>query len=561
MKERYLALMEHVLGAYTNEHIRRYFNEVKQNDIAEHGFPRLTANIGVLIAHGRREDLRTLFYEMMSFCCKNMAHNKAKHGYVAGNDFSMREIVTCLMAVEEYGAATAEQIAGWKADLRALQAEEVYSVFARDPQEYCGNWALFTAVSEWMRQYIGLVETEGFVDIQLATQLRNLDENGMYKDAPEHPPMVYDAAPRGLFSFLLHFGYRGRYYKEIDDCIRKAALLSLQMQSITGEMPFGGRSNQFLHNETWLSVIFEYEARRYAAEGDIVLSGRFKAAAERAVDNVEQWLACKPIHHVKNRFPLETQYGCEDYAYFDKYMITAASFLYMAYLMCDDTLAVGEFDASPMTLQLSKDFQKLFLRAGDYAVEWDLCADLHYDCSGLGRVHKVGAPSTVCLSCPCPPHPNFTVDLPEPQCLSLCPGVKTETGWQFANEPLSRYEVLSHTATDTAAEAMLRCYHKSGAVVEISCVVDADGVTLTLSGEGEIACLLPAFCFDGEQKTTVTATEHSLTVVYRGYACRYVTDGTVTDAHYVAGNRNGHYQAFYAAGTNSVTVKIAIEKE
>ena len=48
-------LMEKALSAYTDEHIQRYFNDVKENGLTEHGFPRLTANIGILIAHGRRK--------------------------------------------------------------------------------------------------------------------------------------------------------------------------------------------------------------------------------------------------------------------------------------------------------------------------------------------------------------------------------------------------------------------------------------------------------------------------------------------------------------------------
>ena len=57
MKKRYLDLMETALSAYADAHILRYFNEVKEKGLTEHGFPRLTANIGILIAHGRRADL------------------------------------------------------------------------------------------------------------------------------------------------------------------------------------------------------------------------------------------------------------------------------------------------------------------------------------------------------------------------------------------------------------------------------------------------------------------------------------------------------------------------
>ena len=49
MKERYIALMERTLSAYTDDHIREYFARVQAEGLTEHGFPRLTANIGILL--------------------------------------------------------------------------------------------------------------------------------------------------------------------------------------------------------------------------------------------------------------------------------------------------------------------------------------------------------------------------------------------------------------------------------------------------------------------------------------------------------------------------------
>ena len=76
-KSIYFDLMEKTLGAYSNEHIERYFDDVKQKGLTEHGFPRLTANIGVLIADGRRLDLFPIFLEMMEFCCRTIPTVKA----------------------------------------------------------------------------------------------------------------------------------------------------------------------------------------------------------------------------------------------------------------------------------------------------------------------------------------------------------------------------------------------------------------------------------------------------------------------------------------------------
>jgi len=44
VKERYISLMEQALSAYSDAHIQRCFDDVKQGGLTEHGFPRLAAN-------------------------------------------------------------------------------------------------------------------------------------------------------------------------------------------------------------------------------------------------------------------------------------------------------------------------------------------------------------------------------------------------------------------------------------------------------------------------------------------------------------------------------------
>ena len=65
MKEMYIDLMDKVFLAYTDEEIIDYFKRTKETSISEHGFPRIVANLGVLIAHGKREYFKDLFKEMM----------------------------------------------------------------------------------------------------------------------------------------------------------------------------------------------------------------------------------------------------------------------------------------------------------------------------------------------------------------------------------------------------------------------------------------------------------------------------------------------------------------
>ncbi|MBQ7294042.1 MAG: hypothetical protein IJW79_09930 [Clostridia bacterium] len=555
-KERYLSLMDKALSAYTDEHIERYFNEVKTDGLKEHGFPRLTVCIGILIAHGRREYLREKFYEMMEFCCKTIPNVKA------ANDFSVREIIFCIIELEKHKTFAPEIITRWKNHLTDIVPEKCYNVFAKKPTDGVYNWALFTGVSEHLRQYIGLNDTSDFVDLQIESQLKHLDENLMYKDAPKHPPMVYDMVSRALFAMLLHFGYRGKHFEILDECLRKTGLLTLKMQSVTGEIPFGGRSNQFHHNEGLTAMIGEFEANRYKKEGDLETAKKFKSAVSSAINYLEKQFDKKPMYHIKNRFPLETRYGCEEYGYFDKYMITTASWMYMAYAMCDEAIPCAEDDFSPVIFQTSDDFHKLFIKCGGYALEFDLNADKHYDASGLGRVHKAGAPSAICMSLPCvsSEHPNYFINAENAEAFSLCPCIFVDGKPIFAVDEKAKYTVSSTLQDEKNAYATLECEFENGETVTASYTLGSGGVEISVSGNGEIGFALPAFDFDGESHTEITQCANSLSVAYEGWKCRYTIDGEIADSVKTAYNRNGYYRAFYAKGKESLGIKIEIIK-
>ena len=558
MKKRYIALMEKALSAYTDAHIVDYFERVKREGLTEHGFPRLTADIGILISHGYRLDLLPLFLEMMDFCCHQIPL------VLAANDFSIREIVCCIWEVEKAGVVEAARIERWKAELATCNPYTCYDRIARSLTDPVRNWALFSGVSEYYRQALNGCNSEEFVEMQFGQQLQWFDENGMYCDnthAESHQHIMYDLAPRFLYALALHLGYRGRYLDEIDARLKKAGLLTLIMQSVTGEMAFGGRSNQFYLGEGVLCGVLEFEASRYAKEGNMEMAGRFKAAIKRAVEYSERELSSTPVYHIKNRFPTETKYGCEDYAYFDKYMITAASNYYGAYLMCDDTIPTGEFDNSPASWQTSYRFHKVFLRAGGYALEFDTAADAHYDASGLGRVQREHAPSTICMSGPCPSHPLYAVDTENPTSLSLASGVWQDGKWLFATGEETAYEVSALSHGEQEANAEIICRFTNGKTTKSRYTVSKNGVLIEISGKGKIANMLPAFAFDGETKPTVKASAHELTIAYGGWLCRYTTTGEIVDLGITARNRNGHYRAFAAVGDNSLSVEISIFME
>ena len=558
MNGRYLNLMERILSAYSDRHIEDYFEKAKAEGLKEHGFPRLTANIGILIANGRRLDLLPLFKEMMDFCCKSIPRVKA------ANDFSVREIVLCIHEIEKSGAVEKDVTEQWRAQLKTIEPESCYTKYAKTVDDYVRNWALFTGVSEFYRQRAGLCDTTDFIETQIGSQLKWLDENGMYMDSAIskiHQPIVYDLVPRGLFMLLIHGGYRGKYYEDITAALEKSEKLTLSMQSVTGELAFGGRSNQFLHNESWLAAAFEYTAAKYKKAGNIHLAKKYKAAADLALSALERELEKEPITHIKNRFPTSSFYGCENYAYFDKYMITAASNLYASSMFCDDTIEPAEADTSPMIAQTSRYFHKIFMRAGGYYLEFDTSGDAHYDASGLGRVHKLGAPSEICMSVPCPKYPGYKVDIDEPKALSLAVGIKNGGEWTFATDEDSVYKVLNTNTSGDSALLTLATTFSGGKTVEATYFVDECGVSIELSGKGDIAFLLPAFHFDGEGYTAVHSGDGVLEVSYKGYTCRYTAGGEVHECDGLAANRNGHYRRFFTSGKDHLNIKIEIFKQ
>lgn len=561
-KSYYIDLMEKILSAYSTEHIDTYFAQVKQKGLTEHGFPRLTANIGILIAHGRRTDLKDRFTEMMDLCCRQIPRVRA------ANEFSVKEIIFCLDELGKSKCFPTEKLDEWKNNLRSIDPAACYSKCARKPEDNVHNWAAFGMVSEYMRKKAGLTSksNDEFIDLQAYSQLRHLDSNQMYRD-PACPP-VYEIATRGLFAQLLHEGYQGKYKDVWMNVLENTALPTLNMLSVTGEMPAGGRSNQFLHNEAMTASLLEFYANLYFSKGDKHTAGMFRAAAIRALQNIASNLENKPITHIKNRFPIGSRYGCERYAYFDKYMITAASGLYTAYRMCNDAITpVEPDDDAGMSWKTSDDFHFLFLRAGSYTCQYDYDAYTQhkkkklYDCNGVVRLHKKGAPSEICLSVSCPQNANYTVDIKNSFSLAIAPGVFSDGAWSYATESSTKHTVKAHHAEKNSASAVTECKFPCGKVTTCNYTLNRDGLQIEISGEGKLRCLLPAFRFNGAEHTNVLQKGDTLRIEYRGFVCIYkVKNGTLKDLKKPARNRNGHYDTWAAEGNDTLKVQISIEK-
>ena len=563
MKEIYLEIMEKAVGAYTVELIEEYIETVRREGLSEHGFPRLTADVGILVAHGRMTHLRDLFIQLMDLCCAEMpvAYGRAHNGAV-GNEFSVKEIVMCLLTLEEYNAFP-DKIGQWKEAIRSMDPYAIYANIAPVPPKPMHNWAAFAAASEQLRIYAGLgaPTSAAFVDNQVASQLFNFDENGMYRDPNE--PFVYDFTTRVQLALAMHYGFDGSNAPALYEQLLKGSTQTPYMQSVSGEIPFGGRSNQFLHNEPMYAALFEYEALQHKKKGDLKKAGQCRQAAMLAAQNTLKWLNTEHVFHIKNGYEPFSGFGCEPYGYFHKYMVTVASFAHFAYLLADETIEEQPCVSLSENYihRTSEHFHKTFINFGDYFLEYETRADFHYDCNALGRIHRKGAPSAICLSVPVTPTPNYGLDLTNPGPFSLCAGMKNAAGeLHFSCEEGARFDLLEQSVTDKAARVLWQVTLPGGGVFTEECTASSDGVTLRYSCGNEIFVRLPAYEGDGWRKSETEISGNLAAVRYEGFECRYSASAPIELRPEVYANRNGHYRSLQLCTEGSAEIHIAIDK-
>ncbi|MBQ9084640.1 MAG: hypothetical protein IJY24_03195 [Clostridia bacterium] len=553
---RYIELMARTLDAYSDGDIIEYTERVEREGLTEHGFPRLAVNLGILISHGYRVGLLPLFIRMMDLCCREIPRVRA------ANNFSVKEIILCILELERTELVPRERIMLWRSQLSSIDRWQAYELVVRSREETAFNWVLFASVSEHLRGLVGLCDDEGeFIETQLATQMRLLDENGMYRDDLFLATIVYDYVSRGLFAQLLAFGYRGEFARRMDESLMRAGLLSLESLSALGEIPYGGRSNQFLHNEATALITLEYERRRYEGLGDIERRDAFAASIDRVLSSLEGWLSREPLSHIKNGFNPRGGYGCEEYAYFDKYMITTASSLYAAYMIsyldnviiedCAFPQAEYKGEARTYVASLSNHFGQTVLKAGDYTAQVSHRAKTGYDAIGLGRLHRRGAPSEICLSVPCPPKPTYSIGGAEPLPLSLI-GLSALDRSALECEECN---LLESMVSGDIAEVSLFANQ-----VTTTYRLSPEGLSVTVHGEGELCLYLPMLEECGLGEPFLEIGTNKALLQYRSWQLEYLTNGEIFDTGSLSYNRNGVYRRLLVRGRSGLAVDIKITK-
>ncbi len=543
MKEIYINIMEKALEAYGDEKIDSYIDSVRNIELPDQGFPRLTANIGVLIAKGRCMRMLPRFIDMMNICCEKIPNRN----FIA-NDFSIKEICFCFMELDESDAIDKAQLDVWKDKIRALDPYKSYNnVVALNPKKHYGNWAAFGAASEFIRaKYLG-VDSDEFLELQIGSQVVSLNENGLYKEW-QHP-ILYDFVARLELSVPLFFGYNGQYASVIDEKLKRAGDISLKYQSVTGELPFGGRSCSFLYNEAVMSAVYEFEASRYKKLGDNKKAGEFKAAAMLSARSLKCQLETFP-GHIKNFYDPDKKIACEDYGHFLKYMISVASYAHNAYLYADDSIEPTSCPAERggFVMETDRDFHKIVANFKDYYLEFETEANFHYDTNGLGRVQKKNAPGAICIATTFPKAPLYKVEKENEFDASLCCYAEKDGKLLTGADEGVRYTKISEEISDNSLKLKLDCTLTDGSVVSESYEITENGIDIVLGGDAVDGLLIPVFIYDGKNAPENEIGDGQITVRYFGHTCKYTFDGVARPADDYFFNRNGRYKVYKTSG-------------
>ncbi|MBE7042283.1 MAG: hypothetical protein E7399_02175 [Ruminococcaceae bacterium] len=523
----YLDLMEQILEGYDLS------DTVDPNKDLQ-TYSRLVSVLACLLANGRKEEWKTLFCEMMTKACGVLPEYE-------GNtmlDFAVKELMFAYRFMKE------NDINGdWAKMLSSVTTEQyVY------PSGEHHNINLYNVAGEALRTTEGLCDSAEYCKECLVLQLAKLDENGMYPDnyPAEQNPVLYDLASRFQLQLIEHFGRA-----PFDERLRRAGVWSLMTQSATGQIPYGGRSNQYLFNETLLASVLEYEAGKQAEDGNFVLAGRMRRGARLAVESIQEFLNCHS--HNRNRYA-DSKVGCEEYGYYEKYMISAAAFLIGTVLFAREDLPEypAPCEVGGYVLYTSPKFHQIFAAVCDYSIQIDTDGDPSYDATGLGRIHKIGIPASLGLSVPFSGNPRY--HLPQ-ECSPLSAAIGIgwddgEGGVQYLSDLMGikhalsieeeKKDKLKFTVTYTG-NVLKNC----GGVME-SYSLDEGGLRYSaklLESECKaVYARVPLLVTDGERESRIKQKAGQTNVYLDDCRWRITTNASLIPDEVVTGNRNGVYK-------------------
>lgn len=551
MRVVYLDIMEKAFDAYTVEQIDARLSVDGTSRMDIHAYSRITTVLSCLLHGGRRLHLLPLWEQMMGECCQEIVTFRSD----TMADFAIKEMMFSLFVMKDSCLLDESKLHQWDHLLVQLDPYVHYEAVAKDESAEANlhNINIYNMVGEFLREKWGLTDTKGYFSRHWPVQLERFEEeSGMYKDPG--CPILYDVTTRVHIQLLLGFGYAGPYAEQLGDMLKRGGFATLLAQSAAYEHPYGGRSNQYLFNEALIAANCEYEALRYHSLEDYAAAGSFKRSARLAAGSIERWLELKPPRHIKNNFPIESKHGTEGYGYYDKYMITLGAFIGIAYWFARDDIAETSCPAETggYVWQAPDCFHKIIANAAGYSIQIDTSADLHYDATGLGRIHRAGFPTELALSTPFTRHHAYELNCElNRKCAAIGPGWRAKDGRIVYLADCTRIEATLSVIEQTIERVRFTVSYSGESLGDCMEVIEfyelsEAGVTYGFSlSDAEISesfVCVPVLVSNGEQTTEIRDEPWGLTVTLGSYQYQIKMDSHAQLSHEIYGNRNGAYR-------------------
>jgi len=422
-RDLYLDIIEKVLDGYGYDYFSRIVSG-EETFVISVGL-RAAGALSYLLASGRKAEWYGLWVELMDRSCAAVTKSEGSGEF----DLTVQELLIALKNMKI--KVSAEDNARWRLALEKLDRNKLYAFQMKDTKEETKltNITIYNMAGEYLRETEGMTDTQEYFGRHIPWLLNRFDENGMFVDYD--CAMLYDLTTRCRIALMLWHGYDGSGREALEVFLEKGGLMTLLMQSSQYQLPYGGRSNQYLFNECLVASCCEYEAVRYAKRGDLSLAGMFKRCAHKSAATILRFLNEKPPRHNKNFFASDTGFGIDSYGTFARYMIAAACFIGYGYTFANDS--IPECACPPeiggYVLETTGSFHKVFANCCGHSIELELAADTRQDSTGLGRYHKAGIPIELGLSMPFTA--NHKYSLPENlfnRNISICTGWKNSNG-------------------------------------------------------------------------------------------------------------------------------------
>jgi hypothetical protein len=238
------------------------------------------------------------------------------------------------------------------------------------------------------------------------------------------------------------------------------------------------------------------------------------------------------------------------------YGLLAANLFAGAYHVADQGVPVGPSpaDIGGYVLHLPDAFYRLWAAAGPYHVEIDTMGQPGYDATGLGRIHKRGAPIETSLNMSIVANPRYLMPLAKAKrSVALGVGWPQEGDWRYlaaANRTTHGVAVEVHRE-DGAVEFTVTYTGKDdglggAAVVHERYHLSDQGLrcAVQVPGAPRLRLQVPVIETDGRSRSEITLSAGRVEVRYMGhvYLVHVHDSSAAVMEDWTAPNRNGIYR-------------------